>query len=140
MDKEFVEQKLKDITDKIVKEYQPEKIILFGSWAWGNPGPDSDVDLLVVKRTAKSRSDRERELNGLLFPRVFPIDVLVYTPDELERSINENRNLFLEDVVRNGRVLYDAKPDSQLTLRHKPAELVLWQSTFPIGSLGLMTI
>lgn len=105
--------KLDDLVGKIVKEFQPEKIILFGSWAWGNPGPDSDADLLIIKRSSKPRLQREQELNAILFPREMPLDLLVYTPDELEQSINRNRNLFIEDVVRNGRVLY-TKADSDV--------------------------
>lgn len=115
MDKALVEQKLKEITDKIVKEFQPEKVILFGSWAWGEPGPDSDIDLLIVKDSQQSRIEREREVSRLLYPRELPIDILAYTPEELEKSINGNRNLFLEDIVRNGKVLY-AKPESMLTV------------------------
>ena len=53
MDRVVFEQKLKEITDKIVKEYQPEKIILFGSWAWGEPHEWSDVDLFIIKRSEK---------------------------------------------------------------------------------------
>ena len=121
MDRAVVERKLKEITEKIVKEYQPEKIILFGSWAWGTPHPDSDVDLLIVLRSSKPRLERERELNVILYPREMPLDLIVYTPDELEQSISKNRNLFIEDVIRNGRVLY-AKPGSttSLTLPERP--------------------
>lgn len=54
-------QKLKKVTEKIVKEYKPEKIILFGSHAWGKPSRDSDVDLFIVKNSKKRRSDREYE-------------------------------------------------------------------------------
>lgn len=121
MDKAAVEQKLKEIIDKIVKEYQPEKIILFGSWAWGEPGPDSDVDLFIVKRSEKLRLDRERELQALLSPRQIPIDLLVYTPEEVEKSISKNHNLFVEDIWRNGKVLY-TEPESVfvVTLPERP--------------------
>ena len=125
MDRAVVEQKLKEITEKIVKEYQPEKIILFGSWAWGEPGPDSDADLLIVARSSKPRLERELKLNAILYPREIPLDILVYTPDELEQSINKNRNLFLEDVVRNGKVLY-ARPGgiTSLTLPERPLTIL----------------
>lgn len=115
MDKAVVEQKLREITEKIVREFQPERIILFGSWAWGEPRSDSDVDLLIIKRSSKPRRQREQELNALLFSRAFALDFMVYTPEELEHSINKNRNLFIEDVIRNGRVLY-AKPDSSISI------------------------
>lgn len=115
---EITEEKITETAQKIAREFQPEKIILFGSWAWGKPGPDSDVDLLVVKKSAQSRVERERELQDILFPRLTPLDVLVYTPEELEKSINDDHNLFLEDVVCNGKVLY-AKPGSKIRIDHK---------------------
>ena len=115
MERKILEQKLKEVTDKIIKEFQPEEIILFGSWAWGNLGPDSDADLLVVKESNKSRRDLQQELSSLLFPRSIALDILVYTPAELEKSINRNRNLFIEDIVRNGKVLY-VKPESAFTV------------------------
>ena len=114
--KSAIEQKLQAIVEKIVKEYQPEKIILFGSWAWGTPHEDSDLDLFVIKKSQKSRLDRQQELRGLLFPRAIPIDVLVYTPEEVEESINENHNLFIEDIIRNGKVLY-IKPGSRISFK-----------------------
>lgn len=93
-----INSKIKAITRKIVKEYQPEKIILFGSYAWGKPHKWSDMDLLVVKKTSKSRLEREQELRNLLSPQKIAMDILVYTPSELEKSINQNRNLFIEDI------------------------------------------
>lgn len=96
------------IAEKIAQEYQPEKIILFGSHAWGTPGPESDVDLLVVKESLKPRFERGIELREKLYPPATAMDLLVYTPAELRDSIQRRRNLFLEDVVKNGRILYDA--------------------------------
>lgn len=106
MEQTIIEPKMKEITDKIVAGFQPEKIILFGSYAWGKPGPDSDVDLLVVKASVVPRREREYELRRILFPSPFAFDVLVYTPEELQKSINENKNLFIEDIIRNGKTLY----------------------------------
>ena len=120
MDKEFIRQKLKEITDIIVKDFRPEKIILFGSWAWGTPHEDSDVDLLVVKKTDKPRLERQRELDCLLSPHGTPLDLLVYTPEELETSINKNRNLFLEDIIRNGETLYAQQENDFMILNSRP--------------------
>ena len=100
---------IRAITDKIVREYKPEKIILFGSYAWGTPHEDSDVDLLIVKNSRKRRIDRERELRTKLYGNKFPaMDVLVYTSQELNEKIRLDRNLFLEDIVNNGIILYGA--------------------------------
>ena len=100
------ETQVQEVTRKIVNTFHPEKVILFGSWAWGQPGPDSDIDLLIIKESDKPRVERERELSGLLFPRRVPLDLFVYTPSELNKKIEEDGNLFLEDIVRNGIVLY----------------------------------
>lgn len=105
MEAEITTEKIQNAVSKIVAAFKPEKIILFGSWAWGTPGPDSDVDLLVVKETQDTRAE-SREISRMLFPRSFPIDVLVYRPRDLEQKIKEDRNLFLEDIVTNGKVLY----------------------------------
>ncbi len=96
------------IAEKIAREYQPEKIILFGSYAWGTPGPDSDVDLLVVKESREPRFDRGLDLHALFYPRNVSMDLLVYTPRELRDAIERKRNLFLENIVQRGRILYDA--------------------------------
>ena len=104
-----IDKKLKEITSKIVREHQPEKIILFGSYAWGNPGPDSDVDLFVVKKTDRSSREVAREISRSIFPRPFPLDILVYTPSEIEKKIKEDRNLFIEDIINNGKILYGKK-------------------------------
>ncbi len=107
MERIAIEKKIREVADKIVADFQPEKIILFGSYAWGTPHEDSDVDLLVVKASLVPRREREYELRRILFPSPFAFDVLVYTPEELQKSIRENKNLFIEDIVRNGKVLYE---------------------------------
>lgn len=93
------------ITNKIVKEYSPEKIILFGSWAWSKPGPDSDVDLFIIKRSKKQRVNRQRELRMKLFPPGMPLDLLVYTPKEINKRL-EMGDFFIRDIINKGKVLY----------------------------------
>lgn len=99
------------IVSKIVEQFKPDKVVLFGSYAWGKPSPDSDADLLVIKQTNQSRRERELELEHLLFNRSIPLDFLVLTPEEVVEQINQDHNLFLEDIMRNGEVLY-TRPDS----------------------------
>jgi len=103
-----VKKKIKEITNKIVREFDPEKVILFGSYAWGKPGPDSDVDLFVVKETSDSSLKRIEKLDRIFSRREFPMDFLVYTPSEIREKINKDGNLFIEDIVKNGVVLYEA--------------------------------
>lgn len=104
---ETVEQVIQNATRKIATEFDPEKIILFGSWAWGTPGPDSDVDLFVVKETDNTR-ELARQIDGALFPRRVPIDILVYTPSGLERRLRMG-DFFVRDVVRKGKTLYERR-------------------------------
>jgi len=104
--KKFIDEKLKPIAEKIIQEYQPDKIILFGSYAWGRPTEDSDVDLFIVKKSAKRRIDRARELRTKLIGNKFPpMDLLIYTPEELQKRI-AMEDLFIKDVLVKGKVLY----------------------------------
>jgi predicted nucleotidyltransferase len=91
-----VAQSLPIATERIARELQPEKIILFGSYAYGKPSADSDVDLLVIMETDKRRSARSWQVARLLIPRSFPVDILVRTPaqiaDAFQKGIFYRRN------------------------------------------------
>jgi predicted nucleotidyltransferase len=100
-----VRKKIGEAVEKIVREYKPEKIILFGSWAWGKPGPDSDVDLFIIKKSRRKRRDRAGEVWDILFPHELPMDVLVYTPNEVEKRL-AIEDCFVQDIVGKGEVLY----------------------------------
>lgn len=99
-------KQIQQVVQKIVKEYQPEKIILFGSYAWGKPNEDSDVDLFIIKNSNKNRRDRQRELRLKLFPPTMPLDLLVYTPEETKRRL-EMEDFFINDILYKGKVLYE---------------------------------
>lgn len=105
MDTKTVLQKLPLITDKIVKEFKPEQIILFGSFAWGTPGPDSDLDLFVVKKTNQGRIERGQDMERLLWGTGMPIDVLIYTPQEVEKRLRI-KDFFVENIFTKGKILY----------------------------------
>lgn len=104
MEKQVTEEKIQEVAQKIAKEFQPEKIILFGSFAWGTPGPDSDIDLFIVKETDNTR-DMAREISGFVFPRLFPLDLIVYRPESVKKSL-ERGDFFIRDIVTKGKVLY----------------------------------
>lgn len=105
MTKRQIYQQIKKVADKIAKEQRPEKIILFGSYAWGEPGPDSDVDLFVVKETENTR-EKAMEIDGSIFPRPFPIDLIVYTPAKLKRELNLEEP-FVSKITKEGKVLFE---------------------------------
>lgn len=105
MDLNITEEKIKEVAQRVARQFDPEKIILFGSWAWGNPTADSDVDLFVIKDTEESSRKVAREIDGSILLRPFPLDILVYKPDEIERSIKKG-NFFIRDIITKGKILY----------------------------------
>ena len=70
--------------ERLVANLSPKKIILFGSYAYGTPTLDCDVDLLVILDTNASNRERFALVSRLLYPRSFPVDILVKTPDEID--------------------------------------------------------
>ena len=101
-----VGKSLKPAIQKIVDELKPEKIILFGSYAYGKPTPHSDVDLLVVLKTSAPLKERSWKVSRLLLPRPFPVDLLVKTPKEIEKALKSG-DFFLREILTRGKVLYE---------------------------------
>lgn len=87
----------------IAEEFQPDKIILFGSYAYGTPKEDSDVDLLVVMPARDKHSQAVRIRWRLAAP--FPLDLIVRTPKEMKWRLEE-RESFSTTIVTKGKVLY----------------------------------
>jgi uncharacterized protein len=98
---------IKEITDIIVREYDPDKIILFGSRARGEGKPDSDIDILVVSDREKDipRYKRGQNVRLKLAGISVPLDILFYTHDDLNRFKNI-RQSFCATVRREGVELY----------------------------------
>lgn len=101
-----VGKSLRPAVQKIADELKPEKIVLFGSYAYGKPTPHSDVDLLVVLKTSKSLKERSWMVSRLLLPRPFPVDILVKTPKEIEKALRSG-DFFLQEILTRGKVLYE---------------------------------
>lgn len=104
-----VSQTLPIAIKRIASELKPEKIILFGSYAYGNPTPDSDVDLLIIMNTRDKHIDRYVAVSNLLIPREFPVDIIVKTPKEIKQEEKKKSNFFLREILTKGKVLY-ARP------------------------------
>lgn len=98
--------KISEIVRKIASGYNPDKIILFGSYATGNPNKDSDLDLFVVKDTILPRPQRTVEVRKMLYGSLIPIDLIVYTPKEIDES-KDNKYSFVYEVLNTGKVLYE---------------------------------
>lgn len=104
-----VAETLPKAIERIVAALKPEKIILFGSYAYGNPTHDSDVDLLVIMKTRKKRAERYVAVSQLLYPRQFPVDIIVKTPKEVEEAMKggKDNSFFIREIIKKGKVLYD---------------------------------
>jgi uncharacterized protein len=102
-----VQKIIAEVVEKIKTEYQPEKIILFGSYAYGKPNRDSDIDLFIVKDTEKKRIYRFAEVKKLVYDskRRIPISPLVYTVSELDHRIAMG-DQFIEEILTKGELLY----------------------------------
>ena len=91
--------------DDIVREFAPLQVILFGSYAYGTPTEDSDVDLLVVMDIPESETRRQTVEIRQRIPRRFPMDLLVRSPEEIAYRISYN-DWFLREITEKGEVLY----------------------------------
>jgi len=101
-----IEGYLKEAVRKIVNEFNPEKIILFGSYAYGKPTPDSDIDLMVVMETKERPHKRAVSLRRILKDLGIPKDIIVKTPDEFER-FKDIVGTIVYPAAHKGRVLYE---------------------------------
>jgi predicted nucleotidyltransferase len=96
---------IQQVTERIVRECHPHKIILFGSFAWGKPKCYSDLDLFVIMDSDLRRDRRAAKISQLFPHRRFPMDVIAYTPEEVQTSLKRG-NPFIRDILEKGRVLY----------------------------------
>lgn len=98
---------IRKLCKRIAEAYQPEKIILFGSHAYGKPTPESDVDLLIVMdyegRPIEQMLKIQRELDI-----VTPVDLLVRTPKEVDERLQDG-DMFIVDIMRRGKVMYEGE-------------------------------
>ena len=103
---------------RIAERFQPEKIILFGSYAYGKPHEESDVDLLVIMRT-RNAIDQSIRIKTAFEP-LFLLDLIVRTPWQIERGLKDD-DWFLREITEKGKVLYEArasKRQMEAALRH----------------------
>ena len=97
---------IRALTEKIVEWYHPQQVILFGSYAYGSPTADSDVDLLVILPCQDKASRKAAEILNTVNPQ-FPVDLLVRTPEQMRQRLAEN-DFFLREIIQRGKVLYEA--------------------------------
>lgn len=98
---------IKRICDRIVETYHPEQIILFGSHAYGQPTPDSDLDLLVVMHFEGSPIQQAIKVRREL-EFVAPMDLLIRTPEQVQERLRIN-DPFMHDIWHRGKVMYETR-------------------------------
>ena len=100
--------RISEMARRIVEKFHPDKIILFGSFARGDAGPDSDADLLVVMPTNGSRREIAVKIDMALFGIPLPADVIVVSPQDVERGRGQIGS-FLKPALTEGLVLYERR-------------------------------
>lgn len=102
---------INEIKRRILAMCDPEQIILFGSHARGNAGPNSDVDLLVIEEGIQAPRQESVRLRGALRGLLVPVDVLVATPQQVERY-RDAIGLIYGSILREGKVIYERAASS----------------------------
>lgn len=97
---------IKQVVEQIVEQFHPQKVILFGSHAYGKPHTESDVDILVIMETELSGAQQAVKILQAINAN-FGIDLVVYTPQRLAQRLQWGDSFLLE-VVTRGRVLYES--------------------------------
>ncbi|MFO7907039.1 MAG: nucleotidyltransferase domain-containing protein [Planctomycetota bacterium] len=101
-----IQEALDEMVERIVARFQPDRIILFGSYAKGQPTSDSDLDFLIVMPVEGSRRQKANEIDLALADRAMPIDLIVLTPEQFEREKDLIGTIVCE-AAREGRVIYE---------------------------------
>jgi len=104
--KRIPQKAIDQVVEQIVEKFKPQKIILFGSYARGNPRPESDVDLLVVMETSLREVQQAIQISQEIDYR-FGLDLIVHTPKYLTKRV-EMGDWFIRDILKEGKVLYES--------------------------------
>ena len=106
---EATKAELNKIVRRVVDAYRPDKIILFGSYAYGKPSADSDLDLLIIKKTSERFIDRWTNVRKIVSDpkRSIPFEPIVLTPREVDERLAMG-DQFIEEIMTKGEVLYAA--------------------------------
>lgn len=99
---------LEQVTKTIVERFRPRRIMVFGSHARGDAGPNSDLDLFIEMDTPRRPPERAIEVSQVFGLRPWPMDIVVYTPEEVRRLRHVNGTL-LSVIEKEGKVLYEQR-------------------------------
>ncbi len=95
------------VVNKLITTYSPQKVIVFGSYAWGTPQRDSDIDICIIKNTRKKPVERFIEVQKLTYGLhgLIPLEPLVLTPKELKKRIQLG-DPFVLRILKEGKTVY----------------------------------
>ena len=99
-------KEIENFKKRIVEKFRPQKIILFGSYAYGTPGDESDVDFLVILPFKGKAAFKAAEVLDKTQPSI-PVDPIVRTPGQVKTRLAQN-DFFLREVMKRGKTLYEA--------------------------------
>jgi len=99
-------EKVQDICDRIARVFHPDKIVVFGSHAYGTPGPFSDLDLLVVMPFEGSPLQQAARIISRIKPEM-GVDLIVRTPAQVRERL-ALPDVFMREIMERGRVAYEA--------------------------------
>jgi predicted nucleotidyltransferase len=99
-------EQIQDFTRRLVAEFSPQRVILFGSYAYGRPTADSDVDLLVIIPFQGGAVAKSVEMQ-LKVRASFPVELLVRSPEKVRERLNMGDG-FMREILTKGKVLYEA--------------------------------
>ena len=102
----IAESKIAEVVDKIAKGFNPEKIILFGSYAAGNANDDSDLDLIIVQETSLPVLERGKDIRFSLLGTKIAFDLLLFTKKEFNER-KKNKYSFLNSALKTSKILYE---------------------------------
>ncbi len=102
----ITKRQIRQFGERLGREFHPRKVILFGSYAYGRPRADSDVDVLVIMPLEGSPVDKSVEIRLKLQP-AFPVDILVRSPAKMAERLAMGDD-FIRDILEKGTVLYEA--------------------------------
>jgi len=105
---EVTDVMISEMVRKIVENFYPEKIIMFGSRVWGVPKDWSDMDILVVIKSNELAARLAAKISKVAKPRYVPVDILVRTPEEIEQRIKIGDH-FIRKILAEGKVLYERR-------------------------------
>lgn len=97
---------IKAIVNKL-KCLDPEKIILFGSYAKGKSTPESDVDLLIIRQTNKKPAERVADVLKIVWGDMPHVEPYVLTPIEFDKAVAEGRYFLTQEILKHGKVIYE---------------------------------